>query len=474
MRARFEVSTEGMRELQAGREPWQLAKELVSNAWDEKATVCTVRLESNNGRTVRLSVYDDGPGFSDITDAWTLMGHTLKRGNPEVRGRFNIGEKEVLSVASEARITTSGKVIIFPKTGGRQVKTDRKALKGTLIEATLPWGRNQARVAAERLQQMLPPKGITYTVNGVVVPHASPYKTTQAVLETVVQSSPGAPLMSSRRRTPVEILKTAGIKGTLYEMGIPVQTLECPYSVNVLQKIPLPPNRDTVRDSYLQDVYALVLNVTADEVEDAAASWVRTAIEDKEVAPEAVKAVAKKRYGDKAVLWSADTQCNDKALEAGYEVVHGRTLSTREREVFASVGIRHSSEVFPSGNRPMTYLPDEKLTDGMKRVRQYAVQLFKALYKRDLEVRFYSEFGYRTAADFGADCLGFNIACLGKDWFDDIDARVTSLLLHEFAHTRGIGHEPGYYRSLEELAGRAVHLALEDPKVFEVKEGKNA
>ena len=31
MKARFEVSTEGMRELQSGREPWQLAKELVED-----------------------------------------------------------------------------------------------------------------------------------------------------------------------------------------------------------------------------------------------------------------------------------------------------------------------------------------------------------------------------------------------------------------------------------------------------------
>jgi hypothetical protein len=133
MKNRFEVSTEGMRELQAGREPWQLAKELVSNSWDEQATVCSVTLRSESAREAYLSVYDDGPGFGDISDAWTLMKHTDKRLNPGVRGRFNIGEKEILSIAKQARITTSGKIVFFPPTGGRSVRTSAKSTKGTLI-----------------------------------------------------------------------------------------------------------------------------------------------------------------------------------------------------------------------------------------------------------------------------------------------------------------------------------------------------
>ena len=85
MKNRFEVSTEGMRSLQLGREPWQLAKELISNAWDEKTTICRVTLKSLTTRTASLSIYDDGEGFTNIADAWTLMGHTPKRQNPTAR-----------------------------------------------------------------------------------------------------------------------------------------------------------------------------------------------------------------------------------------------------------------------------------------------------------------------------------------------------------------------------------------------------
>lgn len=483
MKSRFEVSTEGMRELQLGREPWQLAKELVSNAWDEKTAVCRVELRSLTGMTAYLSVYDDGEGFKDIADAWTLMKHTDKRMDPEVRGRFNIGEKEILAVAQSAQISTAGKIIVFPKEGGRQVKTDRKQGKGTLIQVWLTWGTKQVRETAERLSHMMPPYGIAYTVNGKAVESQTPYKTAQAVLETVLQSGLGEPLTSARRKAAVEIYRNLnGGASQLFEMGVPVQAIDCPYSVNVLQKIPLPPNRDTAKSSYLQDIYTIVLNETAEEVQDAAASWVRTALEDKTVAPETVQTIVKKRYGDKVALWSADGRSNDKALAAGYELVHGRTLSAKERDVFASVGVKHASEIFPGSTGSRTHYTEDKLTDDMRRVRQYARQLYKALFRRDVEVKFYCDIHISEAASYGMGILDFNVGRLGKAWFEEnnelVDGThyvfgesVTSLLLHEFAHTKGIGHEPTYYRSLEHLAGRAVHLALDRPEVFKVNGG---
>jgi hypothetical protein len=469
MKNRFEISTEGMRELQSGREPWQLAKELISNAWDEKATICRVTLRALTTRTAYFSVYDNGQGFKDIADAWTLMKHTDKRLDPEVRGRFNIGEKEILSIAQAAKITTSGKTILFPKTGGRKIRTNTKPIDGTLVEVWLLWGSNQVKETIERLTRMLPPHGITYTINGNLVEYQNPYKVTEATLETVIQSSLNEPMTTSRRKSKVEIYPNLNEhKSILYEMGIPVQTIGCPYSVNVMQKIPLPPNRDTVKSSYLQDIYAIVLNATADEVKDAAANWTRMAIEDKEVTPKAVKTIIQKRYGDKVALWSSETKSNERAMLAGYEIVNPRTLSQKEREIFSSIGISHTSDIFPIGYKPMDSLTEEQLTDGMKTVRQYAKQLYRGLFHKELGVGFFNDFKIGEGADFSMGHINFNIGRLGKAWFDAIDERTTSLLLHEFAHTEGVGHEPSYYRSLEKLAGRAVHLALTNPEIFKV------
>jgi len=96
-KARFDVSTEGMAGLHGGRPLWSLVKELVANSWDEDTTMCEVILSPIFGpkgeERIGIFVEDDGPGFKDINDAFTLMAPTHKREEAEVRGRFNIGEK---------------------------------------------------------------------------------------------------------------------------------------------------------------------------------------------------------------------------------------------------------------------------------------------------------------------------------------------------------------------------------------------
>lgn len=464
MKARFEVSTEGMKALQAGREPWQLAKELVSNAWDETTTKCVVSLISISPRKAKLTVLDDGKGFANINDAWTLMGHTPKRLNPTVRGRFNIGEKELLSIADTATIRTAGKIIHFPKEGGRTVRTDRKPIRGTEIMCVLPWGTNQVSDTILHLKTLLVPDGMDYRVNGLKVDYIKPYKVIDATLETVLQDAPGEPLRATRRKTTLEIY--GANFGMLYEMGIPIQKIECPYLVNVMQKVPMPPNRDVVRDSYLQDIYTAVLNATVLDIEDASATWVRTAVEDKDIQPEAVSTIMNKRYGDNVALWSSDSHANEKALRAGYELVHARTLSQGERGAFASVGLAHSSTIFPTAATMPKDLPDSKVTDGMREIASYAKRLARELLGIDIMVTFYSDMRVGGAGNYGNGHLTFNVAKLGYKWFDSICPDVTSLILHELSHQKADGHEYSFYSALEKLAGETVHLALEKPEVF--------
>ena len=89
------------------RPPWQLLKELVQNVWDEapEATICRVEIRpAGTGEDLlSIRVEDDGPGFADIADAWTLMKHTPRRENPSQRGRFNLGETDIRSRRSRDR-----------------------------------------------------------------------------------------------------------------------------------------------------------------------------------------------------------------------------------------------------------------------------------------------------------------------------------------------------------------------------------
>ena len=63
------------------------------------------------------------------------------------------------------------------------------------------------------------------------------------------------------------------------EMGIPVQETDCPWTIDVSIKVPLSPQRDAIKDTYLQDLYAEVLNTVADDLTEDQVSdtWVKVA-----------------------------------------------------------------------------------------------------------------------------------------------------------------------------------------------------
>ncbi len=117
MRNWFEVSKKGLRELQEGKPKHFIARELIQNAWDEDTKKCEFACHFSDG-LAEIIVADDSPeGFRDIADAFTLFAPTYKRANPEKRGRFNIGEKQVLALCESARIETTKGTVIFDKKG---------------------------------------------------------------------------------------------------------------------------------------------------------------------------------------------------------------------------------------------------------------------------------------------------------------------------------------------------------------------
>jgi len=217
-----------------------------------------------------------------------------------------------------------------------------------------------------------------------------------------------------------------------------------------------------------------VLEATKDEISEPSATWVRQAVEDKEITPEAVKAVMTQRYGDKVVLRSSDIEANERAERAGYVVVHPRTLSPDERETMQGVGLVHSSDRFPSPyspyGDPVDMISEAKWTKGMKLMAQYVASVGKALIGKDTTVCFYRYFKDEAAARWDDSGIRFNMAKLSKAWFDNIGPEQTGLIVHEMAHCQGDGHNWEYLKSFELLTGKAVHLALKRPEVFRVNE----
>jgi len=278
LKSAFEVDIKGLRELFGSTPAWRHAVELVTNVFDEflgyqegmvSPTSCVVTLTKDGNRPAQLTVKDDGGGFKDPTDIYTLFRTTEKRKDPTVSGRFNAGEKQLIAVSREAVIMTRNYTVKF--INGVKTVTKHKDPnhhKGTTIEAVLPMVKGDFETALEMLSNVIPPEGINYVVNGEIITRPVAKHQVEVTLPTVVlQEFDGmgiSAMKKTNRKTKVEVFSQD--KPWLYELGIPVMPLEetaYSYSLNVNQKIPMSMSRDLVKREYIMRLIGLVNEASA-------------------------------------------------------------------------------------------------------------------------------------------------------------------------------------------------------------------
>ena len=472
---RFSVSESGMRELNIGREPWDLVKELIQNAWDEApfSSECRVKVEPQpDGKATMIIVEDNGPGFSDIADSYTLMSHTSKRLHPTKRGRFNMGEKEVISVAIEAEVETVGQTVTFPAKGSRKTISNSRT-KGTVVRVLMPWNEKESSELIEMLRRFIPPVNCHLFVNGIEVPHRPAVAIRSVSLNTIIQDAPNSPMRSRQRRTQIHFFEPTDSSSERFicEMGIPVQVINCPWDIDVMQKIPMAQQRNTISDAYLSRIYAETLNqfhktVQRDELNS---EWVKRAIDHPQIKPDAVKSTVTRRYGAKAVFNTLDQDANLRAAEAGYELVNPNSLSDKERALFREhAGVRNSDEVFPTPPPPRS---DYEAEPGSNQARFAAWVMEMALHcNLDATVRYFNEPENPREADCPSSTmtptLRFNAARLGSSFFQPPYESVChwDLLLHELGHAltdpfRQSGHGEAWGEGVSKAgAFIAVHM----------------
>ena len=435
---RFSVSGEGLRQLNASRPPWSLVKELIQNAWAEapEATRCDVTINPRPNGTTVLCVEDDGPGFAEISHAWTLMANTPKRTDPTKRGRFNLGEKEIISLALCATIETTGTTVAFPAEGGRHT-TPNERRHGTLVTLTMPWSKEHAEALQAQLFRFRP-TDCGLTINAREVARRPPLASREAQLRTLIQHGPGLPVTDTRRKTTIDILER-GEPDTawIYEMGIPIQPTSLGFDVDVHQKVPMPPNRDTVSAGYLQDIMTETLNAMHDKMpgESFSETWVRTAVENKRIDDEAVRSVKQHRYGTRAVMWSSDTDANMRAAEAGYQVIHPKAMSEQERKVMTTKGgLRSAKHDF---GRP----PENQTPDTANDIRTAFAKWIRKI-GRVLGLRVSVTFVSAPDGQFIAQCsmsprnpeVTINTSLCSDKWLAQRGVDQLELIIHELAH----------------------------------------
>lgn len=473
----FSVDKAGLAKQLADVPAWRLVAELISNAWDEQTTMCAVHVVPlGQGRT-QVIVDDDNPtGFADLSHAWTLFAPSMKAGNADQRGRFNLGEKLLLAAARTAMIETTTGTVIFDG-NGRSV-SKRKTKTGSRVTVELKLGAAQAGQLITDLQRLVPP--VATFVAGHRLPDAEVVGTFQATLPTMGVGADGQ-FVKTSRRTDVRIYQVTDDRpAAIYEMGIPVVPVDLPWSVDVQQKVPLNRDRDNVTPAYLQELRVHVLNtmhqdMDADQFTD---DWARAAAGDEAADPAAVEHSLDERFGKRRVAFDPnDLEGNRLAAAQGYTVVSGGSLSGGEwkhaRATTLPAGqVTPSPKPYHPDGADLQLLNDKEQTVAMKRVAKLAKDIAAAVGIGGITITFANDRGWPFRATFGKSRnLVLNVGSLGVDWFDLATNRVDilDLLIHEFGHHDGANHlEERYWRNLTLIGALVADLALTKPALFKV------
>jgi hypothetical protein len=474
----FDVSKAGLGKQAEEHGKGRLIGELVQNALDEEGvTQIAVALALVPGRPLAdLTVEDDSPeGFKDLSHAYTLFAESYKRGNPEQRGQFNLGEKMVLAVCEHASISTTKGMVVFDPAEGRVERPRQKRERGSVFTGRIRLTREEYPQVCDYFRSLLLPEGVVVTFNGDRLLARKPLRTFETSLETLVADDQG--VMRPRvRKTQVGVYEALpGEAPSLCEMGLPVVETGDKWHVNVGQKVPLNRDRDNVKPAYLQAVRVAALNAAFDLLatkEEATAGWCKLAGADERCSDDAIKHLVRLRFGEKvAAPDPSDTEAMKRFQSEGGTIVVG--LSKGEW-----ANVRRSGAVLPAGQicpspkpysldpnaKPVTIIPESKWTEGMKNIGAYALFLARELMQVSLTVSVVHTTN-NFAACYGSGRLDFNLLRLGHGWFEQgASEDVDSLLIHEFGHQHSGDHLSGdYHEALCKLGAGLKRLALERP-----------
>lgn len=443
--------------------------ELIQNAWDEAGvTSVTVTLRSTltDPGYALLTVTDDSTdGFSDLRHAYTLFAESEKKANAEKRGRFNLGEKLVLSLCKWAKIVTTKGTILFDKAGRRE--SAAKIEHGTQFEALVRMSEKEVKHVLAQVKKLIQQPKIVTTINGEHLMWRATEKEFTAGLDTEIADNDGN-LKRGYRKTKIRCYAVLpDEKPMIYEMGIPVVEHDCAYHVDVLQKVPLTLDRDNVTVGFLTQLRTAVFNNTHEdlEVEDVNHEWAQVAIESGKATPAAVTDYMEKRFGElRASYDPSDHEANNKAVASGYTLVHGSMLTKGAWEnVRAAAAITPAGRIFPTHSDNIVPGNIIEPDDPMKAVADYTKRLGELLMGFEPTVRFTKQ-PSREIACYGSKTISFNVQNLGKRWFDLATNRlaIDDLIIHEFGHEYAANHlSENYNDALSRLAAKAMQLGRE-------------
>ena len=354
--AAIEECANGLKQLLERRGKMWIIYELIQNAWDTKAKNVVVTIETvPSTAQVWLTVDDDNPaGFTDLTHTYRVFAPSEKKGDPTLRGRFDLGCKLALACCLEATITSTSGTYHFTEKGRR--RSGLKTEAGSVFRGRLPMTRAELSEIENQVFQLLPPTHVNTVIKikdgtrntEAFLVSRTPFQHFTAALMTEIADEEGF-LRRRPRTTRVNIHEAS--PAFLYELGIPVMPLEGNWSLDVQQKLPLGFERDGAPPAYVAALQSKALGCVANEMapEDFTTAWVAEAVQNPDVTPEALNKYLTAKHGDKFVIADVNNpESNRQAVANGYALIHGGseakgTWSNIKKHQLAAP----SSHVFP-------------------------------------------------------------------------------------------------------------------------------
>lgn len=470
----FVVDKEGLRRTLSRKGKAFAIYELLQNGYDENSTKLEVTLtEPKNGKSV-LTCIDNAPnGYMELSNAHTMFRESTKKTDANKRGRFNVGEKYVLALCDSATVTSMTGRTVF-KSNGTRVHDNKKTAVGTEFRGEMPLTKDEYNDMVAKVKLVIPP--VQTIFNGVEIPQRKALHSFTANLPTEVADENGV-LRTRTRATQVrlyEVLK--GQSAMLYEMGMPVVNIDCKWSVDIQQKVPLNIERDNVTPSYLKTVYQAVLDERSDFLneDDAAEAWVSSALSTPKIKIETVKKIASKRFGEDAVLYDqTDLGANREAVAAGRVVIPRGAVTPEIRKNLVKAGVQKASKEFgTSSSGPSGMIPDSKLTKPQLRYKKFIEQvaplvldhpLSKVEFANDPDAKLYGCTQWlRLGYIFTVNVAHHDV----EDWNRNYD-----LFIHELAHfyvQRNDHLFEGFWCACSDIGGKLAQVALERPELFPI------
>jgi len=464
----FEVDTKGLRALQAGKPKSFIINELVQNAFDEDITICKVNVRQTSDKDIIITVEDDSPeGFKNITHAYTLFADTYKRQDPTKRGRFNLGEKQVISICRYAIVKTTKGTVYFNDDG--RTETEEHTDSGSVIEVAFKGTDKDYKEIIDHTSLLIPPQGVKYTVNNVEIKRQTVFKTFDTILNTEVLKNDE--MVVRTRKTTITLYPSNG-QSWIYEIGIPVMKTDCPWNIDIGQKAQLMVDRETIRPAYIQDLYAEVLNHTYQNIteDNVTSTWIDIGIKDERVSKDAVKGIIEKRFGQRVLIRNPfDGNANDEAISSGYTLVSGSQLSKEAWEKVRGFDILQST----TDKFGKTGIREAKVLEPTSEQRNYikvVKKVGKELLGIDVKVNFVSIKGVPTIADFNPLTKEYriNLAHPSVPSFKTINWQNLKLMYHELPHNAGNHTETSYHDCITTLAGKLTMKAWKEKGYLEV------